>query len=121
MTDRIEAAIREVLAGRRRGVRCTLLLAGPAVVSIAYVDPGNYATNIRAGASYGYALFWAVAMASLIALLFQALSAKLGTVTGRRDLMGDFVNSRLTNIAAIPGTAVILLLQTFGVPVPGLP
>jgi manganese transport protein len=84
MTDRTEAAIREVLGGKRRGMRSALLFAGPAViVSIAYMDPGNYATNIQAGASYGYALLWVVVMASLIAMLFQALSAKLGIVTGR--------------------------------------
>jgi manganese transport protein len=84
MTDRTEAGIREVLGGKRRGLRSALLFAGPAViVSIAYMDPGNYATNIQAGASYGYALLWVVVMASLIAMLFQALSAKLGIVTGR--------------------------------------
>jgi manganese transport protein len=84
LTDRTEAAIREVLAGKRGSFRSTLLFAGPAViVSIAYMDPGNYATNIQAGAAFGYALLWVVLMASLIAMLFQALSAKLGIVTGR--------------------------------------
>jgi manganese transport protein len=47
------------------------------------VDPGNFATNIQAGSGYGYALLWVVLMANLIAMLFQALSAKLGIVTGR--------------------------------------
>jgi manganese transport protein len=57
---------------------------GPAVIaSIAYMDPGNFATNIQAGARYGYALLWVVLLANLIAMLFQALSAKLGIVTGR--------------------------------------
>jgi manganese transport protein len=61
-----------------------LLFAGPAVVaSIAYMDPGNYATNIQAGAKYGYTLLWVVLAANLVAMLFQALSAKLGIVTGR--------------------------------------
>ncbi len=84
ITERTDEAIREVLAGRRSGFRSALLFAGPAVVvSIAYMDPGNYATNIQAGASFGYALLWVVLMASLIAMLFQALSAKLGIVTGR--------------------------------------
>jgi manganese transport protein len=74
----------EVLAGTRRGPRSYLLFAGPAVIaSIAYMDPGNYATNIQAGAGYGYGLLWVVLMANLIAMLFQALSAKLGIVTGR--------------------------------------
>ena len=73
----------DVLAGRRRGFADALLFAGPAVIaSIAYMDPGNFATNIQAGARYGYALLWVVVLANLIAMLFQALSAKLGIVTG---------------------------------------
>ena len=61
-----------------------LLFAGPAVIaSIAYMDPGNFATNIQAGAKYGYSLLWVVLMANVIAMLYQALSAKLGIVTGR--------------------------------------
>lgn len=84
LTDRTTAAIQEVLAGTRRGPRSILLFAGPAVIaSIAYMDPGNYATNIQAGAGYGYTLLWVVLMANLIAMLFQSLSAKLGIVTGR--------------------------------------
>jgi len=84
VTDRTTAAIRDVLAGRKRGVRSSLLFAGPAVVaSVAYMDPGNFATNIQAGAHYGYALLWVVVLANLIAMLFQGLSAKLGIVTGR--------------------------------------
>ncbi len=84
LTRRTDAAIREVLAGKRSAGRSALLFAGPAVVaSIAYMDPGNFATNIQAGASFGYTLLWVVLMANLIAILFQALSAKLGIVTGR--------------------------------------
>jgi manganese transport protein len=83
MTDRTVAGIHEVLGGKRRW-RSPLLFAGPAVVaSIAYMDPGNFATNIQAGAKYGYALLWVVLTASLAAMLFQSLSAKLGIVTGR--------------------------------------
>ena len=83
MTDRTVAGIREVLAGNMRW-HSPLLFAGPAVIaSIAYMDPGNFATNIQAGAKYGYALLWVVLMANVIAMLFQALSAKLGIVTGR--------------------------------------
>jgi manganese transport protein len=82
--NRSEAAIRDVLEGRRRGLRTILPMIGPAViVSIAYMDPGNFATNIQAGAKYGYGLLWVVLVANLIAMLFQALSAKLGIVTGR--------------------------------------
>ena len=83
MTDRTVADIREVLAGRMRW-RSPLLFAGPAVIaSIAYMDPGNFATNIQAGAKYGYALLWVVLVANVTAMLYQALSAKLGIVTGR--------------------------------------
>lgn len=75
--------IREALAGRRRGVRVLLPLAGPAVVvSVAYMDPGNLATNLQAGAGYGYGLLWAVLFANLAAMLFQAISARLGVATG---------------------------------------
>ena len=73
-----------VLRGTRMGrLRTASLFAGPAVIaSIAYMDPGNFATNIQAGAKYGYSLLWVVALASMLAMLFQALSAKLGIVTG---------------------------------------
>ncbi|MDX7952649.1 Nramp family divalent metal transporter [Lichenihabitans sp. Uapishka_5] len=84
LTDRTNAGIADVLAGRRRGLGATLLFAGPAMVaSVAYVDPGNFATNIQAGARYGYALLWVALLANLVAMLFQALSAKLGIATGR--------------------------------------
>jgi manganese transport protein len=79
-----DPAMREVLAGRRRGLSGLLPFAGPAmVVSVAYIDPGNFATNIQAGARYGYALLWVVVLANLVAMLFQSLSARLGIVTGR--------------------------------------
>ncbi|MGE7136356.1 Nramp family divalent metal transporter [Luteibacter sp. NPDC031894] len=79
-----EPAMREVLDGQRRGLSALLPFAGPAVVvSVAYIDPGNFATNIQAGARYGYALLWVVVLANLVAMLFQSLSARLGIVTGR--------------------------------------
>jgi manganese transport protein len=84
LTDRTVRMAQEVLAGRRHGITAHLAFVGPAVVaSIAYMDPGNFATNIQAGAKYGYALLWVVVFANLLAMLFQALSAKLGIVTGR--------------------------------------
>ncbi|MET0538763.1 MAG: Nramp family divalent metal transporter [Xanthobacteraceae bacterium] len=84
LSQRTVAAASDVLAGRRGGLRAYLAFVGPAVVaSIAYMDPGNFATNIQAGAKYGYTLLWVVLLANLIAMLFQALSAKLGIVTGR--------------------------------------
>ena len=85
LSDRTALGIGAVLAGQGRSrLRTAVLFAGPAVVtSIAYMDPGNYATNIQAGARYGYGLLWVVAVANVVAMLFQALSAKLGIVTGR--------------------------------------
>jgi len=84
LSERTVSAAQEVLSGQRPGMRAYLAFAGPAVVaSIAYIDPGNYATNIQAGAKYGYGLLWVVLLANMIAMLFQALSAKLGIVTGR--------------------------------------
>jgi manganese transport protein len=84
LSERAVATAQQVLAGQRHGVRAYAVFAGPAVMaSIAYVDPGNFATNIQAGAKFGYGLLWVVLLANLIAMLFQALSAKLGIVTGR--------------------------------------
>lgn len=78
------AAMRDALDNQRGSLRSLLSFAGPAVVaSVAYMDPGNFATNIQAGSTYGYELLWVVLLASLVAMLFQAMSAKLGIVTGR--------------------------------------
>ncbi|WP_353554711.1 Nramp family divalent metal transporter [Paraburkholderia terrae] len=83
LTGRSRTTMLAALAGTRRGPRTMLAFAGPAIVaSVAYVDPGNFATNIQAGAGYGYALLWVVVLSNLIAMLFQSLSAKLGIVTG---------------------------------------
>jgi manganese transport protein len=84
LSERTVATAQSVLAGQRGSWRSYLVFAGPAVIaSIAYVDPGNFATNIQAGAKFGYGLLWVVLLANVIAMLFQALSAKLGIVTGR--------------------------------------
>ena len=83
LTDRNRKSVRDVLTGKVTGVKSLLPFLGPAIIaSIAYMDPGNFATNIQAGAKYGYALLWVVVLANLIAMIFQALSAKLGIVTG---------------------------------------
>src|SRR6202171_4735728 len=84
LSARTIAVASAILDGRRGGLGGYLAFGGPAVIaSIAYMDPGNFATNIQAGAKYGYGLLWVVLLANLIAMLFQALSAKLGIVTGR--------------------------------------
>ena len=83
-TLQTELAARDALDGRRKGLRAFLPFAGPAIIaSVGYMDPGNFATNIQAGSTYGYELLWVVLAASLVAMLFQAMSAKLGIVTGR--------------------------------------
>jgi manganese transport protein len=69
-----------------------LALVGPAfIAAVAYVDPGNVATNVTAGARYGYTLVWVVVLANVMAVLVQYLSAKLGLVTGRSlpEQLGD--------------------------------
>jgi manganese transport protein len=83
LSDRTALAGQAALGGGRRSLRGLLPFVGPAVVaSIAYMDPGNFATNIQAGARHGYMLLWVVVLANIIAMLFQALSARLGIVTG---------------------------------------
>jgi manganese transport protein len=69
---------------QRGKLRATLAMLGPAfVAAVAYVDPGNFATNVEGGARFGYGLLWVVLAANLIAMLIQYLSAKLGIVTDR--------------------------------------
>ena len=69
---------------QRGRLRAALAMLGPAfVAAVAYVDPGNFATNIQGGAKFGYALLWVVLLANLMAMLIQYLSAKLGIVTDR--------------------------------------
>jgi manganese transport protein len=71
------------LSGERRGVRAVLPFLGPAfIAAVAYVDPGNFATNMAAGSQFGYALLWVVLAANLMAMVVQTLSAKLGIATG---------------------------------------
>ena len=116
----------------RRGRQSTLLLLGPAfVAAIAYVDPGNVAANLTAGARYGYLLLWVLVVANAIAVLVQYQSAKVGLVTGRSlpELIGDalapwprrlyWVQAEMvaaaTDIAEVIGGAIALNLL-FGVP-----
>lgn len=72
-------------SGTGKGARrLRLALMGPAfIAAIGYIDPGNFATNIQAGASFGYQLLWVVVWANLMAMLIQVLSAKLGIATGK--------------------------------------
>src|SRR3989475_6604401 len=79
----IQLAARNAILGKSRGVRAILPFLGPAfIASVAYIDPGNFATNISAGAQFGYALLWVILAANLMAMLIQGLAAKLGIATG---------------------------------------
>jgi len=110
--------------GRVRGV---LALLGPAfVAAVAYIDPGNFATNFQGGARFGYALAWVIVMANLMAMLVQYLSAKLGVATGRnlpelcrdhfgrRASLGLWAQAELiamaTDLAEFVGAAIALNL-----------
>jgi manganese transport protein len=76
----------EVLAGKsRKGLLARLLpFMGPAfIASVAYMDPGNFATNIQGGAKFGYTLLWVIVASNLMAMLIQTLAAKLGIATGQ--------------------------------------
>ncbi len=107
-------------------------LLGPAfVAAIAYVDPGNVAVNLTAGAKYGYLLVWVLVVANVMAVLIQYLSAKLGLVTGKSlpELLGDrlpragrlvyWVQAELvaaaTDLAEVIGGAIALQIL-FGIP-----
>ena len=116
---------------RVRAARRWLFLGPAFVAAVAYVDPGNFATNIAGGASFGYALLWVVLAANLIGMLIQTLSAKIGIATGRslpelcRDHLprqaswGLWVQAELiamsTDLAEFIGAAIALNLL-FGVP-----
>jgi manganese transport protein len=80
---RVLAAAQRSMTGEARGLTALLPFLGPAfVAAVAYVDPGNFATNLSAGARYGYMLLWVVLAANLMAMLIQSMSAKLGIATG---------------------------------------
>lgn len=119
-------------APQRTGWRSRLHLLGPAfVAAVAYVDPGNVAANLTAGARYGYLLVWVLVLANVMAVVVQFQSAKLGLVTGRSlpELLGERLRTRprrlywvqaeavaaATDLAEVIGGAVALHLL-FGLP-----
>ena len=107
----VPSALDQLLARGR--VRATLAMLGPAfVASIAYVDPGNFATNIQGGAKYGYTLLWVVLAANLMAMLIQYLSAKLGIVTDRN--LPEHVRARWSRPVAwlMWGQAEVIAMAT---------
>src|SRR5690349_24055367 len=71
-------------ATNRRGWKKLLAFAGPGyLVSVGYMDPGNWATDLAGGAKFGYALIWVILLSNLMAMYLQSLCVKLGVVTGR--------------------------------------
>ncbi|MCM3728004.1 Nramp family divalent metal transporter [Neobacillus cucumis] len=78
------SAARDAINGKVKGIRALIPFLGPAfIASIAYVDPGNFATNIQSGARFGYKMLWVIVLANLMAMLLQNMSGKLGIATGR--------------------------------------
>jgi manganese transport protein len=125
-------AAHESLKGDRRGLRGLLPFLGPAfIAAVAYVDPGNFATNIASGAQFGYLLLWVILTSNLMAMLIQSMSAKLGIATGKNlpevcrerfpkpVSLGLWVQAEIiamaTDLAEFIGAALALNLL-FGIP-----
>jgi manganese transport protein len=133
VAEQVAAAPSELERIRSRGaVRGRIALLGPAfVAAVAYIDPGNFATNIAGGAKYGFLLVWVIVAANLMAMLVQYLSAKVGIATGmslpelcrahlpRPTTWGLWVQAEIiaiaTDLAEFVGAAIALNLL-FGVP-----
>ncbi|HKZ14955.1 MAG TPA: Nramp family divalent metal transporter [Solirubrobacterales bacterium] len=128
----VARAARASLRGERRGLARVWPFLGPAfIAAVAYVDPGNFATNISGGAKFGYLLLWVVLAANLVAMLVQSQSAKLGIATGknlaelcrerysRRTSIGLWLQAEVVamacDLAEIVGAALGLNLL-FGIP-----
>jgi manganese transport protein len=120
------------LKGERRGLARLWPFLGPAfIAAVAYVDPGNFATNIAAGAQFGYLLLWVILTSNLMAMLIQSMSAKLGIATGKNlpevcrerfpkaVTLGLWVQAEViamaTDLAEFIGAALALNLL-FGIP-----
>src|SRR4051794_8930754 len=128
----VARAARRSLDGESRGFARLWPFLGPAfIAAVAYIDPGNFATNITAGAQFGYLLLWVVVAANLIAMLIQTQSAKLGIATGknlpelcrerfsRRASIGLWLQAEVVamacDVAEVVGAALGLNLL-FGIP-----
>jgi manganese transport protein len=128
----VARAARASLDGHTRGIPRVWPFLGPAfIAAVAYIDPGNFATNIAGGAQFGYLLLWVVVAANLMAMLIQTQSAKLGIATGknlpeacrenftRRTSIGLWIQAEIvamsTDIAEVVGAALGLNLL-FGIP-----
>src|SRR5918996_5866669 len=127
----VARAARRSLEGRARGPARVWPFLGPAfIAAVAYIDPGNFATNIAGGAKFGYLLLWVVLAANLVAMLVQTQSAKLGIATGEnlaelcrrcfpRARIGLWLQAELVamacDVAEVVGAALGLDLL-FGIP-----
>jgi manganese transport protein len=128
----VNRAARRSLDGHARGLPRLWPFLGPAfIAAVAYIDPGNFATNIAGGAKFGYLLLWVVLAANLIAMVVQTQSAKLGIATGknlpeacrstfgRRTSIGLWIQAEVvamsTDVAEVVGAALGLNLL-FGIP-----
>src|SRR3954454_23451756 len=128
----VARAARRSLDGHARGFSRIWPFLGPAfIAAVAYIDPGNFATNIAGGAKFGYLLLWVVLAANLIAMVVQTQSAKLGIATGRNlaelcretfprpASIGLWIQAEVvamaTDIAEVVGAALGLNLL-FGIP-----
>jgi manganese transport protein len=128
----VARAARASLEGRTRGIPRIWPFLGPAfIAAVAYIDPGNFATNIAGGAKFGYMLLWVVLGANLIAMVVQTQSAKLGIATGRnlaeacresfsrRASLGMWIQAEIVaaacDVAEVVGAALGLNLL-FGIP-----
>ncbi len=126
---KVQLAARDAIEGRSRGLKAILPFIGPAFIAcIAYIDPGNFATNIQGGAEFGYALLWVIVLANVMAMLIQGLAAKLGIATGMnlaevcRHRFPTWVNYALwitqevtamaTDLAEVLGAAIGVTLLT---------
>ena len=129
---RVADAASRSLTGGARGFRAVLPFLGPAfIAAVAYVDPGNFATNVAAGSQFGYMLLWVVLASNLMAMLIQTMSAKLGIATGmnlpevcrsrysKRVSRGLWIQAELiamaTDLAEFIGAALGFYLL-FGIP-----
>ncbi len=127
-----QVAARAALDGRKKGLLALLPFLGPAfIASVAYIDPGNFATNIQGGSAFGYNLLWVIVLANLMAILLQTMSAKLGLATGlnlaemcrqqfRRPIVYTMwivaeISAMATDLAEFLGASVALNLL-FGIP-----
>ncbi|MFD6439696.1 Nramp family divalent metal transporter [Peribacillus sp. NPDC060186] len=101
----------EIHQSSSKGIKKLLPYLGPAfIAAVAYIDPGNYATNITAGSTYGYTLLWVIFASNLMAVLIQSLSAKLGIATGKNlpELCRERFSKKTSFLLWLQAEAVIM-------------